>query len=203
MGSRDTRRRGGGGDRHLVASRAGPYAAVRTRPARVPAQRRRRRDPRRQPSCSSSSTTRSISVAARTSTGCSTRAIPGELIEHATLTEAALDRAHDRHRRAVHRRRRALRLPVPAGERLGSAAARIAKAVDYTPRLRRVHDGDGRRAGRLRVLQLSLQGWARRRRHADAERVPAGRRRAHRRRRSAQSAAPARSGSGRTARAAR
>ena len=52
---------------------------------------------------------------------------PGELVEHATLTEAAFEHRDARHRHALHRRRRAVRLPVPPGERLGQRAAPIAR----------------------------------------------------------------------------
>ena len=49
---------------------------------------------------------------------------PGELVEHATLSEAALDRERAGHRHALRRRRRAVRLSVPPGERLGQRAGR-------------------------------------------------------------------------------
>ena len=105
---------------------------------------------------------------------------PGELIEHATLTGGVASTA------------RVLGIDTLfiVGDELfgylfrpengwGSGGA-DRNAIDYTPRLRRVQLGAGRRPRRVRLLQLPLEGRPRRRRHADAERVPARRRRAHR-----------------------
>ena len=117
---------------------------------------------------------------------------PGELVEHATLSEAGPRSQGAWRRRALHRRRRALRLPVPPRERLGRRRSRpYGDRLHAAPASR--PPGRGRRPRRVRVLRLPLEGRARRRRHADAERVHARRRRADQRRRSAQPAARPRS----------
>ena len=122
---------------------------------------------------------------------------PGELVEHATLTEAALDRRVLGIDTSVRRGGRAVRIPVPSGERLGqrggggSQGHRLHAPVASHP------SGRGRRARCVRMLQLSLEGRSRRSRYADAERVHARRRRADQRGGSAQSSSSARSGSDR------
>ena len=127
---------------------------------------------------------------------------PGELVEHATLTEATFDR-----------RTLGIDTLFIVGDELfgylfrpengwgGGAADR--GAIDYTPRLRRVHRGPAGGPDAFGCFSCHFEGRARRRRHADAERVPARRRRADRRRGSAQSAASPRSRSGRAASRAR
>ena len=71
----------------------------------------------------------------------STRAIPASSSSTPRSRRTAFERNDVRLRRAVPRRRRVLRLPVPP-ENGGAAAASTAKAIDYTPRPRRVHDGE-------------------------------------------------------------
>jgi hypothetical protein len=96
----------------------------------------------------------------------------GELVEHATLSEQALDR-----------RTLGIDALFIFGDELfgylfrpengwGSGAS-DRTAIDYTPRAAAHPHRRGGRAGCVRVLQLSLQGRPGRRRHADAERLPA------------------------------